>query len=58
MAQAKTSREVAELAIAFLATRFDRTFVVDMRGGTPQVLASQGIPDLGGIPGAVLRPST
>jgi hypothetical protein len=55
MASAKTSREVAELAVAFLATRFDRTFVVDMRGGTPQVLASLGIADLGGIPGAVLR---
>jgi hypothetical protein len=55
MAQAKTAREVAELAVAFLATRFDRTFVVDMRGGTPQVLASLSIPDVGGIPGAVIR---
>ncbi|MCC7070017.1 MAG: serine/threonine protein kinase [Deltaproteobacteria bacterium] len=54
LASAKTAREVAELAVAFLATRFDRCFVADLRGGV-QVLAAHGIPDVSAIPGAIAR---
>jgi hypothetical protein len=55
MANARTVRDVAELAVAFLATRFDRTFVVDFRTGVAAVQASLGINDIGGVPGAVAR---
>ncbi|MBI1947095.1 MAG: protein kinase [Deltaproteobacteria bacterium] len=54
LAAAKTSREVAELAVAFLATRFDRCFVADLRAGT-QVLAAHGVADPSVIPGAIAR---
>ncbi len=54
LAKAKTAREVAELAVAFLATRFDRCFVADLRGGV-QVLAAHGLTDVSAIPGAIAR---
>lgn len=54
LAAAKTQREVAELAVAFLATRFDRCFVADLRGGT-QVLAAHGLVDPSVISGAIAR---
>jgi hypothetical protein len=41
LATAKTAREVAELCVAFLATRFDRAVVGDTRG--PLLLASAGV---------------
>ncbi len=55
LATAKTVREVAELCVAFLATRFDRAVVADMRDALPQMLASSGLVDPGGFPAAVLR---
>jgi serine/threonine protein kinase len=55
LAKATTSREVAELCAAFLATRFDRAAIVDLRDRGPQLLASTGIVDAAGFPGAVLR---
>jgi hypothetical protein len=55
LAEARTARDVGELCVAFLSTRFDRTFVIDMRSGAPQVLASTGVNDPGGVPGAVVR---
>ncbi|MCC7108935.1 MAG: protein kinase [Deltaproteobacteria bacterium] len=54
LAAAKTTREVAELSLAFLATRFDRCFIADLRG-TARVLASLGFVDAATIPAAVLR---
>lgn len=54
LASARTTREVAELAVAFLATRFDRCFVADLRGGV-QVLAAHGLTDVSVVPGAIAR---
>jgi serine/threonine protein kinase len=55
LAAAKTSREVAELCVAFLATRFDRAAVLDLRDRGPQLLAATGIAEAPALPGAVLR---
>jgi serine/threonine-protein kinase len=55
LATAKTLREVAELCVAFLATRFDRVVVADGRETVPQVLASSGVADPRGFPAAVMR---
>lgn len=54
LAAAKTTREVAELSVAFLATRFDRCFVADLRGSA-RVLSSLGFVDATTIPAAVAR---
>jgi serine/threonine protein kinase len=56
MATAKTARDVAELSVAFLATRFDRAVVADLRNRN--VLASTGIVDGEAFLGAVLMSSS
>ena len=55
LATAKTLREVAELCVAFMATRFDRVVIADARDGVPHVLASSGIVDPRGFAPAVMR---
>jgi hypothetical protein len=56
MATAKTARDVAELSVAFLATRFDRAVVADLRNRN--VLASTGIVDGNAFLSAVLMSSS
>ena len=55
LATAKTAREVAELCVAFLATRFDRVVIADLRDQAPQVLATSGLVDPRAFPAAVIR---
>ncbi|HEY1097717.1 MAG TPA: serine/threonine-protein kinase [Myxococcota bacterium] len=43
LSQAKTTREVAELCVSFLASRFDRAAVLDLRAGVV-VVAGHGLP--------------
>lgn len=42
LATARTASEVGELSAAFLASRFDRAMVVDLRHATPIILATAG----------------
>jgi hypothetical protein len=57
LATAKTAREVAELCVAFLATRFDRVVVADARESAPRILASSGVVDKNGFAAAVMNGS-
>ena len=53
LSTARTTRAVAELCSAFLASRFDRALVMDLRDDVPEVLAQHGLPEAAAAPLAV-----
>ena len=53
LSMARSPRAVAELCSAFLASRFDRALVVDLRGPQPTVLAQHGVPTAMTTPTAI-----
>ena len=53
LSTARTTRAVAELCSAFLASRFDRVLIVDLREGVAEVLARSGLPETEAWPSSV-----